>query len=581
MNVPINTYRELSEYLSNLGAPRSGYVRVYRGQTKDYMSILPTGLRPGAARRDPVWRYWSALASRELLSPEDRAVPSEEEAVWVEAIAQHYGPGSTFLDVTRSLDVALWFALHESRPISASHEIGPDGSSEPTQDIPLIEQCWEYVRRPENPRGYLYVFDLPEWDGTGSPAHGQLLDLSSRPTLSKSSRIRAQHACLLAADPAINSGNLAAFLRDKPIPVSLPMDGAPCLDALTDAMFPDPTQDPWYDLFLSIPLTWLVDGGAGRLKLGRPLPVTCYRYQLDHKTREVLARLKFITPNPVYPAVVDDLSISLTNASSDVRQFCGEDATRILFEAPVLSWLLRVSQEMWNPAILRTDLADAVEAGDLIDCSQRERIGLTNVFMEFSPLENTDWYRITGAEPDVQLLRALWLVSHDDCFGLYLFPQQIGANGPEIAHRGPFEFSFDQRFGTLWRRDPGKACLVKSEWKSLRDRTFWIALSILRALSPAAKADPFALSQTRQDDGTYAITVPIRRAIAQLRRVVESRSNREWYVARNPVNEDPFFPGIGGPYVGTLRFDAQVPWAQIDPRLVQRLIAETLPRNDS
>jgi FRG domain len=146
LKVPITTYRHLREHLSKLGDPPTGYVRVYRGQTKDYGSLLPSGLRSGTARRDPVWHYWSALASRELLGAPDRLVSSEAEAVWIEAIAQHYGPGSTFLDVTRSLDVALWFALHEPRPISATHEMGPDRPLEPVQRIPLIEQWWEYQR---------------------------------------------------------------------------------------------------------------------------------------------------------------------------------------------------------------------------------------------------------------------------------------------------------------------------------------------------------------------------------------------------------------------------------------------------
>jgi len=203
---------------------------------------------PGAARRDPVWHYWSALASRELLGAPDPLASSEAEAVWIEAIAQHYGPGSTFLDVTRSLDVALWFALHEPRPISATHEMGPDRPLKPVQGIPLIEEWWEYQRW-SDPGGYLYVFDVSEWDGTGFPVHGQLLDLSSRPILSKSSRIQEQAACLVAADSGIDSGNLTSFLSHEPILVALPMDGAPRLDESADAMFPDPSQDPWYDLF--------------------------------------------------------------------------------------------------------------------------------------------------------------------------------------------------------------------------------------------------------------------------------------------------------------------------------------------
>jgi hypothetical protein len=412
LKVPITTYRQLREHLSDLGNPPTGYVRVYRGQTKDHGSMLPSGLRAGGARRDPVWHYWSALASRELLGAPDQLVSSADEAVWIEAIAQHYGPGSNFLDVTHSLDVALWFALHEARPVSASHEMGPDIPSEPAQGIPLIEQWWEYRRWSDRLGGYLYVFDVPEWDGTGSPVHGQLLDLSYRPILSKSSRIKAQAACVVAADSAIDSGDLTSFLRHEPILVALPMDGAPRLDESADMMFPDPSQDPWYDLFLSIPLTWVVAGGKGRLELGRPLPVTCYRYQSNDKTREVLARPKCITPNPVYPVVADDLSMSITSTSSGVRRFHAQDATRILFEAPVLNWLLRVGSEKWNPGILGSDLTDAVEAVNLIDSSLSERVALTNVFMEFSPLENTDWYRIRGTEPDVQSLRALWLVVH-------------------------------------------------------------------------------------------------------------------------------------------------------------------------
>jgi hypothetical protein len=52
LTVPITTYRQLREHLSKLGDPPTGYIRVYRGQTKDYGSLLPCGLRPwsGAPR---------------------------------------------------------------------------------------------------------------------------------------------------------------------------------------------------------------------------------------------------------------------------------------------------------------------------------------------------------------------------------------------------------------------------------------------------------------------------------------------------------------------------------------------------
>ena len=72
--------------------------------------------------------YWSVLASGELLAAPDRLVSPEDEAVRIEAIAQHYGPGSTFLDVTRSLDVALAirFRMHrDHRATSNAIRWGP------------------------------------------------------------------------------------------------------------------------------------------------------------------------------------------------------------------------------------------------------------------------------------------------------------------------------------------------------------------------------------------------------------------------------------------------------------------------
>jgi hypothetical protein len=197
--------------------------------------------------------------------------------------------------------------------------------------------------------------------------------------------------------------------------------------------------------------------------------------------------------------------------------------------------------------MLGNDLPSAVEATDLVDRNRSKRVSLANVFMELGPLENTDGYRIRGTKPDVQSLRALWLVSHDDHFTFYLFPQRVGAKGVELVHAGPFEFRLDEQARTFWRRDPGQACWVKSEWGNLRDRAFWIALAILRGLSRALKADAFALSQTRQDDGTYSITVPVRKAIAQLRKAIEPNTDREWYLMRSLLGEEPFFPVTGSP----------------------------------
>ena len=185
--------------------------------------------------RDPIWQYCAMAFAREL-SPRTGTAP-DEDSVWTEAIAQHYGPGSPLLDVTRSLDIALWFALHERRPVSAEHLVGPPGQPDKARDIPLKETWWEY--RQSTASGYLYVFDVLEWPGSNVPAHGSLLDLSSHRILSKSTRIEAQAACLVAGDPSMNRGDLRDFYVCEPIPVSPQhAGGARRINDLTDVLFP-------------------------------------------------------------------------------------------------------------------------------------------------------------------------------------------------------------------------------------------------------------------------------------------------------------------------------------------------------
>ncbi|MGH9830432.1 MAG: FRG domain-containing protein, partial [Blastocatellia bacterium] len=254
MKTAFATYHELMEELAKLPKPAPGFVRVYRGQTKDFGVMLPTGLRAGAPVRDPIWRYCAMVVGRELSA--ESGATHDDDSVWVEAIAQHYGPGSTLLDVTRSIDIALWFALHDRRPVSAEHLVGPPGQPDEARDIPLKETWREY--QPSTANGYLYVFDVPDWKGSGVPSHGSLLDLSSRQVLSKSTRIRAQSACLVAGDSSMKGGDLRDFYVCEPISLCWPLDEAPRINDSMDVLFPDPSEDLWYSFFLSVPLTWMV-----------------------------------------------------------------------------------------------------------------------------------------------------------------------------------------------------------------------------------------------------------------------------------------------------------------------------------
>lgn len=140
---------------------------------------------------------------------------------------------------------------------------------------------------------------------------------------------------------------------------------------------------------------------------------------------------------------------------SGTREFRVNEATRILLETPVLNWFLTYDADMWNQAILASDMSERVDA--LFPTSGPSQMPLTNVFIEFSPLENTDWGHLTDrADYDVQPLRAVWLVRDGAHFGFYLFPQQIVARNAKNYGAGPFVYAFDTDSGVFWRQDPGK-----------------------------------------------------------------------------------------------------------------------------
>ncbi len=565
METVVKAYDELTDRLSNLAKPVHGRVGVYRGQTTDFGAMLPSGLRrPGPSGRNAIWHYYAMAVSQELWS--GSGTSPEENSVCIEAVAQHYGPGSPFLDVTRSVDTAVWFALHDRLAISAHHLMGKPGPPDEGEDLPVEETWWGY--RPLTGTGYLYVFDVPEWTGIGSLPHGALLDLSSRPMLSKSSRIKIQKACLLGANPSIKGGDLQEFYACVPILVGWPMEGAPRLGDSTDLLFPDPSEDPWYRSFLSIPLTWVVDPESRVLKLARPLEIASYFYSSKTKREEITTHhAKFISPNPFYPAAEQSLSMN----PSGSREFRFSEATRILFEAPIIHWFLRYTPDMWNQAILADDMSDEVDAFG--HTPETPRILLTSVYMEFSPLENTDWGSLTGeTDYSVQLLRALWLVRDGSRFGLYIFPQQIAVRGAKGYEAGPFLYTFVLDSGGFLGEGRGKS--IVAQWQNAPDKAFWIALAILRLLSPVLKADPSPCQDSVEENGNRTMMIPIRGAVARLLPVKEARNGRLWFVPRDSSTGAPFFPGSIREHVEIIRLESPVPWPQADAAYIRQMIHE-------
>ena len=175
--------------------------------------------------------------------------------LWAHAIKQHYGPGTQFLDVTHSLAVAAWFALHQLGFTETRHIYGLPGGPDPGDVRVAHRIAWHRPWAIEP--GVLYAFDVTPGIGSSDLRHGVMFDLSLAPgSFSSSARVRAQQACLLHGDGDHDGGDLSRWIvPGTPLLIGWPLTGCPNLHARTGALFPPVEEDDWYSRFVSLPLT--------------------------------------------------------------------------------------------------------------------------------------------------------------------------------------------------------------------------------------------------------------------------------------------------------------------------------------
>ena len=178
---PCRSYDEVCQRVCRLPTPPSGYTHVFRGQNREFGAMLPSGLRGKRLRGDAIWNCYSWHLGIDLKRHEpDCELDDYMLNFNVRAIAQHYGPGSEFLDVTRSKEVALWFALNEPKTCDV---LCPEDPLPKLRDAPYAltrSGPVSVTRYRPTASGVLYVFLVPEWDGVGRPGHGYLIDLRKR-----------------------------------------------------------------------------------------------------------------------------------------------------------------------------------------------------------------------------------------------------------------------------------------------------------------------------------------------------------------------------------------------------------------
>lgn len=115
--IPVGSYSELQQQIANLPPSPEGKVRLFRGQTRDYGTLFSSlgrvrATRPGAEAFDMDMRHLHIKGSvlivlGDLLklpqvSPSDIRV-SAADFVMAEALVQHYGYQTRYIDVSPSV----------------------------------------------------------------------------------------------------------------------------------------------------------------------------------------------------------------------------------------------------------------------------------------------------------------------------------------------------------------------------------------------------------------------------------------------------------------------------------------------
>jgi FRG domain len=271
----IESYAQLQKKIEELRTKFPDVLLVFRGQTEFHDGRLtPSMARKTVQDGDETHLLWIAAVGENLRYGEPdpatrvrsqvRAAlglpPQVDESIWeemdpsgpvVQAILQHYGARTHFIDVSTSVEVALWFAhfkFEKRFEVFGLDELAARGAHWDADDpapeyfIAWYNPAWESA---SSALGYLFVL-APRLPQAGETLiHGEYIDLAYCP----SPRMQAQQAGLVYMDPQHKEqgSGIVAVLRFR-----LPINDSPSevLDPSVTRLFPPPNEDTLYGRIL-------------------------------------------------------------------------------------------------------------------------------------------------------------------------------------------------------------------------------------------------------------------------------------------------------------------------------------------
>lgn len=224
---------------------------VFRGQVKDY-PLVPSMYRGrgGFGCIPKLTTNWGVCAKR-LIARFKKTVSSQIE---IEAIMQHYGYRSFFVDVTFDPEVALWFALHKFESKRTPLYVDKQLRS-------AIFQWSKY--RPSN-RGYLYVILLP----SKNESNNRCLKLTS--VMPKDAqRVHRQTAGAVFCSRESRSVNDLVVSKLRVVDDGWFINSNQ--NVKTTEFFPPPSIDVFYRCLCNIPYFITFEDAKEKIEFGHPL----------------------------------------------------------------------------------------------------------------------------------------------------------------------------------------------------------------------------------------------------------------------------------------------------------------------
>jgi hypothetical protein len=252
---PIDIYdrKDFEFHLNKILSNYENRRLVFRGQIEDE-SLIPSIRRGKGSSPSPgcipwLTANWSICAKR-LVSKFKNSIPTDIEE---QAVMQHYGYRSFFVDVTSNPKVALWFALHKFESKRSPFHV----------DRELRSAVFQWSEYTPGSTGFMYFILIPQDESIE-----RYVDLTNIMP-SDATRVHRQSAGALSCLPTSLSIDDLVIAKLRIIDNGWFQNSD--LDVSTADLFPPPSVDTFYRCLCTVPYYVGPEVEMNNIQLGHPL----------------------------------------------------------------------------------------------------------------------------------------------------------------------------------------------------------------------------------------------------------------------------------------------------------------------